>query len=414
MKTKLTMTQLQEAIAGKSKIVHTIFDEAGADLDFSKVKCLGEGDTTAKVEKIKSLNTELTDMKVDLAEFQTLVKARQLADEAAGYMPDSPIPLEQPGSKNRKTFGEMFMGHKGLIMLDNGRARPVKNNPVLLDIDLKADFFIGTPGWVPEAIRTGVVTPYPTRPLAVVERLPSLPTTQNVIRYMKESTFTNATAEAAEGAAVAESTLVLTETSDEVEKVGTFIPVSEEQLEDVPAAQGYLNSRLMFMVLQKLDAQVLEGSGSTPALLGTLHLAALQAQAKGTDPTPDAIYKAFDLIRTVGFAEPSFLFINPADWQPVRLLRTADGIYIFGSPTEPGPDRIWGVSVVQTTAVTANTALTGDYAMHSCLYIRRGVEVEMSNGYSDYFVKGKFAVKATVRCAMVHYRIPAFASITGI
>lgn len=414
MKTKLTMKQLLEAIAEKSRIVHTIFEEAGPDLDFSKVKCLSEGDTTAKVEKIKAINAELTDMKLDLSEFQALAKSRQLADEAAGYDPAGTLHPEQPGAKGQKSFGEMFMAHKGLVMMDNGKARPVKNSPVLLDIDLKANFFISNPGWVPEAIRTPVVTTYPTRPLAVVERLPSLPTTQTVVRYMKETTFTNNAAEASEGNAVGEAALVLTETSDEVEKVGVFIPVSEEQLEDVPAAQGYLNTRLVFMVLQRLDSQVLEGNGATPNLLGTLNLAALQSQALGSDPVPDAIYKAFDLVRTVGFAEPSHLFINPSDWQPVRLLRTADGIYIFGSPTEPGPDRIWGVPVVQTTAVTANTALTGDYNTHSCLYIRRGIEVEMSNGYSDYFVKGKFAVKATIRCAMVHYRIPAFAKITGI
>ena len=67
-----------------------------------------------------------------------------------------------------------------------------------------------------------------------------------------------------------------------------------------------------------------------------------------------------------------------------------------------------------TQAVTANTALCGDYANFSTLYIRKGIEVEMSSGYSTYFVEGKFAVKATMRIAMVHFRIPAFASITGI
>ena len=413
MKTSLSMKQLLEKIGEKQKIIHTIFEEAGPDLDFSKVKCLGEGDTKAKVERVTALQAEFKDLNDDYRELAAILKVREDADKAAGFRANEDV-REDPGKKAKKSFGEMFMEHKGLIMMDGSKGRPIKNNPVVLDVDLKADFFIGTPGWVPEALRTPVVTLYPTRPLAVVERIPTLPTTQNVIRYMKESTFTNTAAEKAEGGAAVEATLVLTETSDEVEKITVYIPVSEEQLEDVPAAEGYLNQRLTFMILQKLDGQVLEGDGNTPNLLGTLNLGSLQAQALSTDPVPDAIYKAFDLVRTVGFAVPSHLFINPNDWQAVRLLRTADGIYIFGNPTEAGPERIWGVPVVQTTAVTANTALVGDYLTHSCLYIRRGVEVEMSNGYEDFFIKGKFAVKATMRCAMVHYRIPAFAKITGI
>jgi hypothetical protein len=46
--------------------------------------------------------------------------------------------------------------------------------------------------------------------------------------------------------------------------------------------------------------------------------------------------------------------------------------------------------------------------------MRRGVEVEMSSGYSDYFVKGKMAVLASLRCAVVHTRTSAFCTVTGV
>jgi hypothetical protein len=61
-----------------------------------------------------------------------------------------------------------------------------------------------------------------------------------------------------------------------------------------------------------------------------------------------------------------------------------------------------------------NTMIAGDYANYSNLYVKRGIQIEMSSGYSDYFVKGKFAVKATIRCAVVHYRTSAFCTITGV
>jgi HK97 family phage major capsid protein len=145
-----------------------------------------------------------------------------------------------------------------------------------------------------------------------------------------------------------------------------------------------------------------------------LHLTAPNSQAKGADPTPDAIYKAMTKVRSVGFAEPSVVFINPNDWQDIRLLRTADGIYIFGNPMDPGPNAIWGVDVCQTMAVTENTAMLGDYANYSAWYWRKGVEVAISSGYSTYFAEGKQLVRATARGCMVHFRDKAFSLVTGI
>jgi len=405
MKNNLSLKEIREKIAAKSKVVHDIFEEAGTDLDFSKVSCLGEMDTKSKVEKVQSFNKELAELNDDYRELFTIEAERK---KAADLNMEFNQPAEKAGPEpEHKSIGKLIM--------ESGIHKSRGITKFLPDVDLKADFFLGTPGWPAESIRIPGVSLYPTRPVTVVDYIPTLPTTQNLVKYMKETTFTNTAAEKAEGGAGVEATLVLGESSDEVEKITVYIPVSEEQLEDVPAAEGYLTSRLAFMVHQKLDAEILEGDGNTPNLLGTLNLAAIQSQALGTDTRLDCLYKAFDLIRTVGFTEASVLFINPADWQPVRLARTADGIYILGSPQDPNAGKsVWGVPVVQTSAVTVNTALTGDYANFSTLYIRKGVEVEMSNGYEDFFIKGKLAVKATMRCAMVHFRIPAFAKITGI
>jgi HK97 family phage major capsid protein len=236
---------------------------------------------------------------------------------------------------------------------------------------------------------------------------------------MLETTVTNSAAEAAEGAAAAESALALTEQSQPVEKIATFIPTSEEQLEDVEGAAAYINNRLGYMIRARLDYQLLNGNGTPPNLKGTQNIGgSLQTQAKGTDPTPDAIHKGFTKIRGstsgLGFANPTVVFSHPNDWQDVVLLRTADGIYIFGGPMAPNPNIIWGVPVCVTTAVAENTMLTGDFRQFADFRLKRGIQIEMSDGYSDYFVKGKFAMKATIRGAAVHYRTSAFCTITGV
>jgi len=402
MKTDMTLKQVQEKITEVSKQAHVAYEEAGEDLDFTKVKSLGEGDTTAKVEKLQQINEELKDLNDDLTELRELEKGSTLAAKA--YSPETSPAPEKKEAAPIKSIGEMFIESK---------ASEHRHISAKVDINLKT-LFQTSAGWDPEATRISRVELYPLRPLSVVDYIPMGTTDKDTIKYMKETTFTNNAAEAAAGGTYGEAAIALTETSDEVEKIATWLPVTDEQLEDVPGITSYLDQRLTYMVKARLDGQILEGDGSTPNLLGTLNLNSIQSQAKGTDPTPDAIYKAFTLVRATGFAEPTVLFINPTDWQAIRLLRTADGIYIFGNPQDPGSDQIWGKPVVQTTAVTVNTAICGDYQMYSMLFMKRGIEFQVTNAHDDFFIKGKQAVRADMRCAMVHFRDTAFCKITGI
>ena len=94
--------------------------------------------------------------------------------------------------------------------------------------------------------------------------------------------------------------------------------------------------------------------------------------------------------------------------------RTADGIYIWGNPADPGPERIWGKPVVQSTYQTENTGVVGDFAMFSELAVRRGIEVQVSNSHSTYFIEGKLAIRADMRAALLFYRPKAFCQVTGI
>lgn len=254
-----------------------------------------------------------------------------------------------------------------------------------------------------------------TRPAPhVVNVIPQTTTTFSTVKYMEETTLTNSAAEATEGAAYAESALALTEKSSEVRKIATFLPVTDEVFEDEARARSYVENRLPFLLQQRLDSQCLVGNGTAPNLRGTENVSGINSQALGTDPIPDAIYKGMRQIRDTGFAEPSHVFIRPSKWESVRLLRTADGMYIWGNPSEAGPERIWGVPVIQTTAPTATKAVLGDYRNFSELSVRRGIDVQVSNSHSDYFTKGTLALRADVRVALIHYRPSAFAVVTGL
>lgn len=395
-----------EELAAKRKSLADIFVEAGPDMDMDKVKSLS-GDSSAKVAEIRKLNTELDALAKEVDDLKALkgFASRAAADGEPGGSEKPPAGDERKnGDQRRKSFGELFV---------ESSAFKVKGAVAELDIELKA-LFETTAGWAPETTRGPRLVLDEQRPVQVVDLIPQTTTMQTAVTYMEETTFTNAAAETAEGASKPEATLALTERTSNVRKIAVWIPVTDEQLEDVPRIRQYLDNRLGFMVRQRLDGQIISGNGTAPNLRGILNVVGIQTQAKGADPTPDAVYKAMTKIRVTGQAEPDAVVFHPNDWQDVRLLRTADGLYIWGSPSEAGPERIWGLRVVQAQASTENTAIVGAFQEFSELAVRSGIEVEVSNSHSTYFVENKQAVRAEMRAAFVVYRPTAFCSVTGI
>jgi HK97 family phage major capsid protein len=192
-----------------------------------------------------------------------------------------------------------------------------------------------------------------------------------------------------------------------------WLPVTDEQLEDVGEASAYLNNRLPFMLQQKVDAQALLGDGIAPNLLGTENVSGIQTQALGADPIFDAAFKLFRKIRDNGFAEPNAFVIAPSKWETVALTRTADGLYILGNPASDIPTRLWGVPGLQSVAGTSTKLTAGDYRNFSGVYVRRGIDVQI--GYNnDDFTKGQLSIRADVRIAIVHFRPKAFGTVTGL
>jgi len=406
------LEDLDGKIEAKSKTLGTIFDEAGPEIDLSKVKSIS-GDTTAKVEEIRKINDELSDLGKQRDELLHVFKAAQRVRSAGGQSGGDGAASGQSGAengdtkgghRNTKTFGELFTSSK---------AYKTKGDVGVIDAELKT-LFQTTAGFAPETTRTGRVVDFATRPIQVTDLVPQTTTSQAAVVYMEETTFTNAAAEAAEGGTYAESTLALTEQSSTVRKIAVFLPITDEQLEDEPQVRGYVNNRLPFMVQQRLDGQILNGNGTAPNLRGILQVAGIQTQAKGTDPNPDAVYKAMVKVRVTGRAMPNGIVFNPFDWQLIRLLRTADGIYIWGNPADAGPERIWGLAVAQGDVIAAGTALVGDFANFSELAVRRGIDVQVSNSHGTFFAEGKQAMRADIRCALVVYRPAAFCTVTGI
>ncbi|KKK98624.1 hypothetical protein LCGC14_2640920, partial [marine sediment metagenome] len=89
-------------------------------------------------------------------------------------------------------------------------------------------------------------------------------------------------------------------------------------------------------------------------------------------------------------------------------------IYIWGNPSEAGPERIWGLPVVQNESLTENTGLVGSFEpAWISLFERRGVVIE--RGFvGTQFTEGKQTIRGSMRAALVVFRPAAFATVTSI
>jgi HK97 family phage major capsid protein len=275
--------------------------------------------------------------------------------------------------------------------------------------------FSTSAGWAPESLRRPGFVEAAVRPIQLLDILPTGRTGSDLVKYMEETTRTDASAEVEQSGMYPESAFGLEERDSPVRKIGNSIPVTDEQLEDVLQTQSYLDGRLMFGVRSHLDKQALIGTGATGQLRGLGNTTGIQTQAKGVgDASADAFYKAMTKIRVNGRAVPTHHVMHAENWQDIRLMKTDQGDYIWGHPSEAGPDRLWGLPVVMNEAGAAGIGYVGSFMPQYCeLTERRGVQVQL--GFvGTQFLQGQRTMRADLRVALTFFRPAAFCSVTGL
>lgn len=405
----------QEKLRAKQDELKEIFSvtKEGDGYDYRKLKTIN-GNPVNDVEVAEHVHQRLAEIN-DLGEWvqeqREIKKAHENVKQAV-VQETEPVwtPPQPEGPQHLKGFGDVFVDSEAFKGYKSGQSATAT-----MDIgahELKT-LMTTSAGWAPENIRIPRVELSAQRPIAVADQVPFFNTDQAAVVYMRESTFTNNAAEAAEGAAYGEAALALTETTSTVRKLAVFLPVTDEQLSDVSGVRDYINQRLSYMIRARLDSQILVGNGTAPNLEGLNSVTGINTTAKGSDPTPDAIYKSIRKIRSVGFAEPTAIFCHPNDWEDVRLLRDTSGNYVWGNPASSAPETIWGVPVTVTTAATENTISMGDMQGYSGLFVRRGVDISV--GYTGtQFTEGEVSIRADMRVALVFFRAAALATVTGV
>lgn len=277
-----------------------------------------------------------------------------------------------------------------------------------------------TSGYTPEVNRDGSDTPAISIPLGLLPFLTIVPTDQNSTAFMKQTTRTNASDAKAEGAALDESTVIWAEQTSPIRDIGTFIPVSKNQLDDVQGIRSLVDDDLMMMVRQELDWQVTVGTGVGSDLTGA-YTGASYTQAKGTDPAFDAIMKAIVKVESADgtggrggrMGAPNLVLMHTTDFQNLTLTRTSDGIYIYGNPSDAPMSRVWGLQVAKSLHLTSGTALVLDTSFLR-LRLRQDAMIAMSESDGNDFVKRMLKLRADLRAGLEIRSGEALCKVTGL
>ena len=422
-----TLTEVREDLAEKSRFLHDVFQQAGTDLDMDKVTLI-RGDSHYKAGEIRRLNEELTNLGQEHDRLYALSLIGKENENTHRRLNAPTSGLAQPTDEEAAKYGdrgpltprrlrEVLNTSKTYKSFREGNLREAVIELPAPDIKTLIDLTAISPQ---TERRPMVMMPLEER--TVGDLMLQGTTSVGTIEYYEEttdpSTITTDQGFITEGEAKFETAFGWTLRTESVRKIGTWVPATQESLMDIDFLESQIRGRLSFAVQRVEERALLTGNGTAPNIRGLLNRVGIQTVAKtAAVPIPDVVYQAMQLVRGsagTGFAEPTGVVFNPTNWTAVKLLRTADGIYIWGNPSEEGPDRIWGLPVRQTTAMTAHTALVGAFRPHAQVTRRQGITVTLSTEHASYFIENKVAILAEERLALEVYRPSAFATVTAL
>jgi HK97 family phage major capsid protein len=414
------VVEKREALKEKQKVLREVLEEAGPEIDLSKksiLEKLGATDAADATVKFQQRNEELKVLGRECVDAEKRLAAQEIRERDE----ELKRPIGTPGfpgfgaDGQRKSWARLFVESKEFKLSRDTRTTV----PFKLDVDFRdmigmKALMTTAAGFAPESVRSGLLVEKATRPIQVIDLIPSFPISQAAFVYMEETTRTHSAAETAEGAAYPESTFVWTQKTSPVQKIADSIPVTDEQLEDADQVESLLETRLSFGLRQRLDSQILVGNGTPPNLRGLNNVVGIQTRAKGAEMGIVAFARGLNDIRVTGRANPNGSVFHPNDWLDILLTQTAAGDFLFGNPFQgPGPTSVFGVPAAQSDAQTENTVLVGDFANFSRIDNRRGTKTDW--GYvGTQFTEGEITLRADLRVAVTFTRPAAFEQLTGM
>lgn len=369
-------TQVVELAAKLEKAIDTVKAQGSEYVEKS-----------ARLEKQSASTTEQLDQAiVDLNE--TRLELDAVKQAIAGAEPEAK-------QDRAMTMGQKFAAKAGDFDAGNRTSR--------MRMQMKAGEITNSVGSKPLGGVTNLGMRSPVDlPLVIRDLLTTIEIQTDSVEFSFIDTFTNNAGMVAELAKKPQSELTFDMETLPTRVIAHFIKASKQALSDNTFLQGLIDNRLRRGLDAKIEQQLLLGDGLTQNLRGLLpNATAFSNTQLSTVTTPnrlDVIRLA--MLQTVlsGYASNGIV-LNPLDAFTIGLTKDDVGGYLISNPlATTGNMTLWGLPVIESTSMTADSFLVGDFKQAE-LYNRWDTTVEA--GYeNDDFTKNMVTLLCESRLAL--------------
>lgn len=220
----------------------------------------------------------------------------------------------------------------------------------------------------------------PDRPLTILDIITKGTTTSDQITWAERTARTEGAAAVAEGGLFVASDYHWALKKKQVEKIGTFVKLSNESLDDWEYTLSEINTELIAQLERTLETDVTTGNGTSPNLDGILHRAVAFTYT-GLDGKV-VFCNLRDVVLAMkaqvngAYFNATHAVLNMADAVEYETLKDANGQYLF--PMVNGQKTIAGLPVIEVAdaLLAPGYALVGDFSKDK-LFMRREITLEM-------------------------------------
>jgi HK97 family phage major capsid protein len=249
-------------------------------------------------------------------------------------------------------------------------------------------------------------------------------TGSNAVEWTRLVNYTRAADPTAAGALKPEADLQLDAVSTPVRTVAVWMPVQNQQLEDLPQLQNIINVEMLYDLDKRLEELVCWGTGVGQEFQGFFNdpliwacgqmTAAGATRVVGADTLVDIVRRGITDVRVAGY-QPNGVLLHPYDWETIVLLKATTNEYIWSVVTEGNVSRLWTIPVIETVAcedfagnaTEERNLLVGDFRRGATLWDRH--QSQISVGWQNtQFVQNMRTILAEFRAAFAVRRPGAF------
>lgn len=259
----------------------------------------------------------------------------------------------------------------------------------------------------------------PTRNTFIRSVLPVQPIegSDKVAYVAQVSPFTNSAAQVANAALKPTSAMSVQRLEAPVVTVAHLSEgIPRQLLEDGgQSLSDFVDMVLRTGVLRKSEDDILNSSGTPKGILQTTGIG---TQARGTDSRLDAIRKAITKVQLSAYSQPNVVILHPTDAETLAVEKSADAHYYSDPLAATDPNRVWGIELIVSPAITAGTGLVMDTS-YAQVWQRNEVRVTfteygLNEAGDDMFSRNLLRFRAEERLSWGLLYAGAACKVTGL